>query len=64
MTNLQLSPMSSSGSGIATRIRVTKDLLVVMPVMPTVLVFDGLILVTVAVCKRAVVLLVMAGVRV
>jgi hypothetical protein len=35
-----------------------------MPVMPTVLVFDGLILVTVAVCKRAVVLLVMAGVRV
>jgi hypothetical protein len=56
--------MSSSGSGIATRIRVTKDLLVVMPVMPTVLVFDGLILVTVAVCKRAVVLLVMAGVRV
>jgi hypothetical protein len=35
-----------------------------MPVMPTVLVFDGLILVTVAVWRRAVVLLVMAGVRV
>jgi hypothetical protein len=35
-----------------------------MPMMPTVLVFDGLILATVAVCRRAVVLLVMAGVRV
>jgi hypothetical protein len=35
-----------------------------MPVMPTVLVFDGLILATMAVCRRAVVLLVMAGVRV
>lgn len=56
--------MSSSGSGIATRIRVTEDLLVVMPVMSMVLEFDGLILATVAVCRRAVVLLVMAGVRV
>jgi hypothetical protein len=35
-----------------------------MPVMPTVLVFDGLILATMAVCRHAVVLLVMAGVRV
>jgi hypothetical protein len=59
-----LSAMSLSGSGIATRILVTEDLLVVMPTVPTVLVFDGLILATVAVCRRTVVLLVMVGVRV
>jgi hypothetical protein len=35
-----------------------------MPTVPTVLVFDGLILATVAVCRRTVVLLVMVGVRV
>jgi hypothetical protein len=56
--------MSSFGSGIATRIRVTEDLLVVMPVMSTVLVFDRLILATVAVCRRTVVFLVMAGIRI
>jgi hypothetical protein len=64
MMNSQLSPISSSGSGIATRIRVTEDLLVVMPMMPMVLVFKGFILATMAVCRRTVVLLVMAGVRV